>query len=291
MWHWNQSDYMAKNFAIQLIISLEKMGIKVFPDFNTCWHYDDKVAQKYLLEAIDAPLVPAYVFYDVKTAIDWAENTTFPKVFKLRGGASSYNVKLIKSKTEAIHHIKKAFNKGFKLHNNIRTIEERIWQVRRDKNYKSIIHLLKGFARMIISKKGLSLLPIQKGYVYFQDFVSGAEFDYRVVIIKDKAFAIKRWNRVNDFRASGSGKKSYNPEYINIDIIKKGFEINDSLNTNSIAIDFLVDNNDFKLIEISYAFLTEKFPGYWDRNLIWHDVITDVVEYMIETFVNDLTKL
>jgi len=46
MWHWNQEDYRAQNFARQLIISVEKMGIKVFPNSNTCWHFDDKVGQK-----------------------------------------------------------------------------------------------------------------------------------------------------------------------------------------------------------------------------------------------------
>ena len=57
MWHWNQNDYKAALFARQLTISLEKKGIKVFPDVNTAWHHDDKVGQKYLLEAIGAPLV------------------------------------------------------------------------------------------------------------------------------------------------------------------------------------------------------------------------------------------
>ena len=49
MWHWNQNDYKAALFARQLTISLKK-GIKVFPDVNTAWHYDDKLGQKYLLK-------------------------------------------------------------------------------------------------------------------------------------------------------------------------------------------------------------------------------------------------
>ena len=62
MWHWNQNDYKAALFARQLTISLEKKGLKVFPDINTAWHHDDKVGQKYLLEAIGAPFVKSYVF-------------------------------------------------------------------------------------------------------------------------------------------------------------------------------------------------------------------------------------
>ncbi len=70
-------------FAKQLLFSLEQSGIIVFPDFNTGWHFDDKVGQKYLLETIDAPLVPSYVFYSKKEALEWDEQTNFPKVFKL----------------------------------------------------------------------------------------------------------------------------------------------------------------------------------------------------------------
>ena len=63
MWHWDLNDYKSALFAKQLTVSLEKNGFKVFPSTATAWHYDDKVGQKYLLEAINAPLVPTYVFY------------------------------------------------------------------------------------------------------------------------------------------------------------------------------------------------------------------------------------
>jgi glutathione synthase/RimK-type ligase-like ATP-grasp enzyme len=97
MWHWSHSDYRAQNFARQLIMSIERMGIRSFPNYNNCWHFDDKIGQKYLLEAIGASIVPSYVFYDKDEAIEWVNSTLFPKVFKLRGGASSLNVRLVKN--------------------------------------------------------------------------------------------------------------------------------------------------------------------------------------------------
>ena len=98
MWNWSQTDYKAALCARQLTKSLERKGIRVFPDTNTSWHFDDKVGQKYLLEAIGAPFVKSYVFYSAKEALDWIEKTSFPKVFKLRRGAGSINVSLIKTK-------------------------------------------------------------------------------------------------------------------------------------------------------------------------------------------------
>ena len=97
MWHWDLNDYKAALFSKQLTLSLEKKGLKVFPSGSTAWHYDDKVGQKYLLESINAPLVPTHIFYSKSDALDWIKSARFPLVFKLRGGAASINVKLVKN--------------------------------------------------------------------------------------------------------------------------------------------------------------------------------------------------
>ncbi len=66
MWHFNHKSPKASKFARQLIYAVQAAGKAVFPDYNTVWHFDDKVGQKYLLEAINAPLVPSCAFYDKK---------------------------------------------------------------------------------------------------------------------------------------------------------------------------------------------------------------------------------
>ena len=63
LWNWDLS-YKGSLDARTVIMAAEKMGLKVFPNVSTCWHYDDKVAQMYLLQSIDAPLVKSYIFYD-----------------------------------------------------------------------------------------------------------------------------------------------------------------------------------------------------------------------------------
>src|SRR5690606_34214720 len=91
MFHHNQAIIKEVIFAKQLLFALKDSGIKLFPDFYTNWHFDDKVSQKCLFESLELPLVPSYVFYEKKTALDWIEKVEFPKVFKLRGGAGSTN--------------------------------------------------------------------------------------------------------------------------------------------------------------------------------------------------------
>ena len=120
MWPHDHGNYNDALFAKQLLYALQMAGKRVFPDFNTTWHFDDKVGQKYLLEAIGAPLVPSYVFYSKREALEWAKQTSFPKVFKLRGGAGSANVRLVRTRSEAYRLISKAFTSGFSQFNRWR---------------------------------------------------------------------------------------------------------------------------------------------------------------------------
>lgn len=52
MWHHHHGKYEDVLAAKPILFALEQAGVQVFPDFSTGWHFDDKVGQKYLLEAI-----------------------------------------------------------------------------------------------------------------------------------------------------------------------------------------------------------------------------------------------
>lgn len=268
MWHHSQVNYKDALFAKQLLYSLEQRGIKVFPNFNTTWHFDDKVGQKYLLEAIEAPLVPSYVFYTKKEALEWINKTTFPKVFKLRGGAGSAHVKLAKTKSQAKGFIKKAFGSGFSQLDKIGYLKDkyRKWREGKDK-----LGLIKGLYRLFIKTEFAKMYHNEKGYIYFQDFIPNNSFDIRIVVVGDKAMAEKRFVRKNDFRASGSGEFSYDD--INTDAIKIAFDVAEKLKLQSVAFDFILDNNKPLIVEMSYGFGVKGIsnaPGYWDRDLNWH---------------------
>src|SRR5690554_7426909 len=43
MWHHSHGNYKDLIFAKELLFALEHTGIKTFPNFNTGWHFDDKV--------------------------------------------------------------------------------------------------------------------------------------------------------------------------------------------------------------------------------------------------------
>lgn len=286
-WNVNNFNYRDQLMAKFLVKSLENMNINVFPDYSTLWHYDDKVAQKYLLESINAPLVKTSVFYDRDIALEWSDNTEFPKVFKLRKGSGSKNVILVKNKSQAQKIIKKAFGKGFPALDMTSILKERYRKFNLGK--ESFLGLLKGIARIYLGTPFKNMSGNEKGYVYFQDFLPNNTFDQRIIVIGDRAFALKRMVRDNDFRASGSGNFIYAREEFDEDCIRIAFEVNRKLNFQCMTYDFMYDvDNNPKIGEISFAFNPLAYsdcPGYWDSDLHWHDEKVNFQDWMIDDLI------
>lgn len=291
MWHHHHAQFKDVLTAKRILFALEQAGIRVFPDFNTGWHFDDKVAQKYLLEAIDAPIVPSFVFYNKKDAKAWAKITTYPKVFKLKGGAGATNVKLVENKKEALKLINKAFGKGFPQFDRLNNLKESFNKFKNGQD--TLLGVYKGFLRLFIMTEFAKKQESEKGYVYFQDFIPNEGFDVRVVVINGvKAAAEKRFVRENDFRASGSGKFSY--EDISTEVIKIAFDIANTLSLQSVAFDFVIDEKSTPLIiEMSYGFGTQGIsntPGYWDDKLNWYSYEFNPQEWIVDDFLHVFNK-
>lgn len=293
LWHWGFNDFRSALCSRQITLSLEKMGTPVFPNYSTSWHFDDKVGQKYFLEAIDAPLVPSHIFYSKKEALEWIKNAEFPKVFKLSGGAGSRNVRLV-AKREAKHLAKKAFGSGFVRHSRFTRIHEKIIKFNREKSFSNFIFILKALVRVIAPREFERFAPREKGYIYFQDFIPSNNFDTRLIVIGNRCFAVRRYNREHDFRASGSGIKEYNFELFDKKSIKIAFDIAKKIGSQSLAFDFIKDKEEFKLLEISYAFVMGEFydscPGFWDENLQFHQEEVNPQYFIIEDFINLIRK-
>jgi glutathione synthase/RimK-type ligase-like ATP-grasp enzyme len=291
MWHHNQMYSKDILFAKQLMFALEQSGKIVFPDFNTAWHFDDKVGQKYLFESLKAPLVNSYTFYDKKTALKWINNTVFPKVFKLRGGVGSANVKLAKNRKQAKTLVRKAFGKGFSQNDAMSGLIERWRKFCLGKN--NFLDIIKGLIRFIYPTKYARVAGKERGYVYFQDFIANNEFDIRVIVINDKAFAIKRMVRENDFRASGSGIIKYEKNNFDEKTIQLAFDITKEMKGQSVALDFVYDNNIPKVVEVSYGFVQMGYdpcPGYWDIEMNWHEGKFDPCKWMVDSVLKQIEE-
>lgn len=272
LWHWNHGDPRDQLMARNVIMAAEAMGVKVFPSVSTCWHFDDKIAQKYLLEAIGAPLVPTYVFYDLKNALCWIDQASFPKVFKLRKGAGSHNVKLVRSAAEARALAGRAFSSGFSpVPHYGQDALKRYRIAKRRGDLLSVVRRIPQTLATILDNRGM--MGREKGYVYFQDFIPGNDFDTRVTVISDRAFAFTRNVRPGDFRASGSGDVVYDTDRINRMCLEIAFDVTRKVGSQSMAFDFVFGVQQQPLIlEVSYGYMPKAVhscPGYWDSRLNW----------------------
>lgn len=292
LWHWAHSEYTAQLVARQIIASVEKKGIKVFPDISTCWHYDDKVGQKYLLESIEAPLVPSYVFFDKDSAMEWIDKTEFPKVFKLRSGAGSQNVRLVETKKDAKILCRKSFGKGFvPMSGYFGDAKTKIRKIGTMTQFMEKLKRLPNSVINVLIAKHLFLK--EKGYIYFQDFLPDNNFDIRITIIGNRAFGFTRNTRPNDFRASGSGDIDYNIDRIDERCVKIAFSTVEKLKTKSLAFDFIFDEErNPKIGEISYCYQNKAVygcPGFWDKDMKWHEGHVWPEDATIEDFLREIS--
>ena len=276
LWHWSHNDPREHMAARHVITAAEAKGIKVFPSTSTCWHFDDKVAQKYLLEAIGAPLATTYVFFDLGEALEWAKKTSFPKVFKLRKGAGSVNVRLVCSLKEAQSLIKQAFSSGFRPINIFSSHREASARLRRAHTQGRLLDLATRIPKLWGKMRDRNrAMGNERNYVYFQDFIPCNLFDTRITIIGNRAFGFTRNVRDNDFRASGSGDIVYDLERIDVRCIKTAFEVTRKIGAQSLAFDFVASEHDQPFIlEISYCFDAKAVyacPGHWDEELNWRE--------------------
>lgn len=288
LWHHHHSIAEDSIFARQLLFSLEQSGKLVFPNFATGWHFDDKLGQKYLLEAIGAPIAATYVFYSKKSAVQWVKSANFPKVFKLRGGAGSSNVKLVKNTSEANRLIEIAFSRGFSVYDRWGNFKDVLSKFRQDKT--PFLELVKSFRRLFVSTKFAKVHGRERGYVLLQEFIPNNSFDIRVVTIGNRAFALKRLVRKGDFRASGSGFIIHDEKEIDIRCVKIAFETSVKLNAICVAYDFVFnEQNEPLIVEINYGFAHDayfKCPGFWDNNLKWHTSNFNSADWIIEEIID-----
>jgi glutathione synthase/RimK-type ligase-like ATP-grasp enzyme len=291
LWHHQQSNATDYFMAKKLLEALEFSGKIVFPNHNTNWHFDDKVAQKYLFEGLGIQAPENYVFYDLKSLKKFAKTSSYPIVWKLKGGSGSRNVKLVKSESDLVSIGKKMFGSGIREYDAIDGIKESVRRYKMGK--KKMIDIFKALAHLVYPVKYERMSGKAWGYVYLQEFIPNNDSDYRVIVINDKAFAIKRYTRPNDFRASGSGYIEYKKELFDEELLKTSFDIASKVKTQCIAFDFVYRDGKPLLVEMSFGYRKEGYyacEGYWDSNLNWYPGSFNpygwIIEDIKETFLN-----
>lgn len=270
---WGHDHHNHQIAATILPVIEQTLGIKCFPDWPTCWHYDDKIKQYYILKENGFPVVDSFIFYSKDSAYDWlSTNLEYPLVSKLKNGSGSISVKLINDHKSAERVIKRMFGRGVLQTDNSIAHTLRTLNFDLKKIYR---HYAINFRNKFIDRERQQFWLRHKNYVYFQKFLAGNQWDTRVTTAGNRAHAFRRFTRPNDFRASGSNKWDIDPEKIDLRMVKIALEISSKLKFQAMAYDFIYDRqNEPKIVEMSYLYGGAGYPdfmnGYWDENLNWH---------------------
>jgi hypothetical protein len=165
---WHYGNYVnADLMEAQHIIDIgQKMGLKVFPDHNTAWHFDDKIAEMYALQSIGAPIPESYVFYELDKCLQWLDKKAeFPIVAKLRRGSGSNNVKMLHSKDQAKRYSKKMFSSGYSPAQNL--VYKSFSKIQSTHDWATFIRRFKQIPNFLIARRYGQGMPVEKGYCYF----------------------------------------------------------------------------------------------------------------------------
>lgn len=223
----------------------------IVPNFNSVWHFESKVAQKYIFDSLNIPTPKTVATFDYNDALAKLQEFKMPVVLKQSTGAGSTNVSLIHSRKKALTIINQIFCR--QAAEQIKLKKGRFW------GRFSLINLSSWLNRY----QNKPNQPV----AYWQEFIPGNSRDLRITVIGNRfAFGFWRQNRPNDFRASGSGRIDYSTP-IPTSAIRYCINISERLGFDSMAYDLLFENNGLKVVEMSYGYVDTaiyKAPGYYE---------------------------
>jgi len=289
LWHFSGYSYADMLIARNILFSAKRMGLKVFPDFNDCWHFDDKIAETYFLQSVNAPIPSSYMLYSEESLRIFIESyKEYPVVAKLKNGSGAHNVKLISSSTELSNYGKIMFTKGFNSSPSL--LYKTSSNIKSSKSIKTFLQRLKRAPEFLRTLRKSQDFPREKGYVFLQEYIENPGYDLKVVVIGDKLSFIGRKTRKNDFRASGGGDIFYEKDYIPANILESAFSVSEQLGFQCMGYDYVVNDKTGEgvIVEISYGFSHQALlgaEGYYDRKGTWHNEPLNAPEEVLKNLI------
>jgi glutathione synthase/RimK-type ligase-like ATP-grasp enzyme len=256
---WRPLPYPSSLYEIRTKITYIEKFLKIpcYPSTEQLWLYEDKVRLYYHLSAYNLPVIPTFISFDEQECIDKLQLFEYPLISKSYVGSASISVSKINNKGEAKKHILKAFSKG----------------------------LDTGFPYFR-----------QKGYVFFQKYISDASYDVRIILVGEKIMGYYRMVPKNDFRASGAGLIVN--EELPLEAVLIARKVKERMPGPVLAVDFLKSKSEdrFYIIETSSAIevdtigelILNNVPGYYllkNNSLEFHQGRFWLQDLVLEEFL------
>lgn len=174
-----------KRYMEDHLETLRSAGATLVPDFSLFLAHEDKLMQSLLLEGTSLNYPVTHRVGTYEEGCDLLDDIDYPVVAKTARGFASSQVKEITDTDEGESFLK----------DNL----ERDYDFQKGNILKQIYRKLRYGERY---SKGV-------GRVIFQEKIADVDHDWKILIFGETAFALKRYTKEGDFRASGSGKFTF----------------------------------------------------------------------------------
>ena len=260
--YYTSSQYpIYKSFILDILVQITLRGGILIPELRHFMAHENKNFQE--LEkvrlGIQSPFgIPVGTYEE---GMEILNNTSYPKVIKKATGFGSRNVKIIHNKEKGKKILFRMLDNNFKFDN-----DSLYYLYRRAKNK---IHYPKRFGKVVI-----------------QEFIPDLSHDWKILVLGDTCFCLKRFIKKNDFRASGSKLFSIADDP-STQLLDFALSCKEKLKCPIVSMDISELNGDIQLIEyqtMHFGLLTammsdfyfELENGNWEKRKL-----TDELEYYI----------
>lgn len=193
----------------------------LLPSYEILLAHENKGFQEIMRNHLNIENLNSQYLFDIDQV-----NGKYPFVYKNISGSGSNGVELVKNDKDLQSIKRKYFSSNFN-----RTLKNLVRASQLPKeNYKLYNYYYKPFRRFVT-----------------QDFIKDLTCDYRVLVVGNRFYAMRRDVREGDFRASGS--KKFHHHDVPFDVLNYSKIIFQKLNSPYISMDLAYDNKEVYLIE------------------------------------------
>ena len=277
-----------RHYIGDIIHYLYMKGYHLIPELSLLLCHEDKGYQEILKKKKGIKSLSSLYFSSSDDLTDY--DISYPVVLKTIEGSNGKGVFLIKSKSELLAKVKKWEKISFL--DRLGLLRRAYLRFKKFKEYPDHCNRLDALQYEKHIKPERSFI--------IQPFIPNLQYDYRVLVLFDQLWVTRRWNRDNDFRASGAKKFDCNftAEPALLDF---AMEIFRKFDTPSLSIDVAFDGANYHLIEFQAQHfgvnVIVKNKGYyyqdqgeWKFQEVKPDVEKAVVHCIVEYLNNSITK-
>jgi glutathione synthase/RimK-type ligase-like ATP-grasp enzyme len=171
-----------KQYLQAIVGNLAQAGVQLYPAFEHMLAHEDKAYQAVRMARTQIGAPRSFVFGYKPHAYQFVQRANYPLIAKTPYGYGSRGVQIIR---DAAHG--RAY------------IDRHMEHIALDKGRPKIKRALQRIFRP---------RPVL-GLIVFQDYIPNLSGDWKILIWGNQACGVQRYNRPNDFRASGSGRLAF----------------------------------------------------------------------------------